>query len=112
MSWTTISELRAARAISLCRRLWWPPAGGIGDPTIDIGFMPTGAVHADFQLGWERALGDFAVDSGTAEASAGENGLQADDTVCYEHSCAASCRMRLTLQRQDRAMICLCATAI
>src|ERR1700735_2972845 len=96
-NWTTISELWAALVHSARCRCRWPPSGGIGDPTVDVGFVPAGAVDADFQLGWERALGDLAVDGGPGQAGAGENGFQADDTGCYEHGCAAACWVCLTI---------------
>ena len=38
------------------------PSDGICDPAVDVGFMPAGPVDADFDLRWERALSDLAVD--------------------------------------------------
>src|SRR3546814_2747906 len=37
----------------------WPPSSGIGNPAVDVGFMPPCAVGADFELGRERAFGDL-----------------------------------------------------
>ena len=49
------------------------PRDGIGDPAVDVGFMPAGPVGANFELSRERAVGDLAVDGGpgTARSSRG-----------------------------------------
>ena len=39
----------------------------IGDPAVDVGFMPAAPVGADFELSRERALGDLAVDGGPGQ---------------------------------------------
>lgn len=57
------------------------PRDGVGDPAIDIRFTPTGAVDADPDLRWERALSDLAVDRSPRQASPVEDGFQANDTV-------------------------------
>src|SRR5690606_6098225 len=75
----------------------WPPAGRVGDPAVDVGFLPSRAVGADPDLGRERALLDLSVDGGPGHAGAGENGLQADDTVWLAHGRAASCWLFLTI---------------
>lgn len=36
------------------------PSGRIGDPKIDVGFMPARAVGADLDQAWEGAFGDVA----------------------------------------------------
>ena len=54
-------------------------------------FMPAGPAGADFELGRERALGNFAVDGGPGQPGPSEDGLQADDTVWFAHGRAASC---------------------
>src|SRR5690606_10328803 len=74
--------------VELAARL---PSGRIGDPAVNVGFMPSCAVDADPELGRERALGDLAVDGGPGQPGAGKNGLQTDDTVWLTHGCAASC---------------------
>jgi hypothetical protein len=114
----TISELRAAHVYSVIllpivyRLIGGSPASGIGNPAVDVGFPSARTVDANPHLGGEGALRDLAIDGGTGQAGAGENGFHADDTVCYEHGCAASCWVLLTLQRPDRAMICCCAIDI
>src|SRR5271170_587534 len=114
-NWTTISELRAARVYSvnrlptICRFTGGSPASGIGNPAVDVGFPPARTIDADPHLGGERALGDLAVDGGTGQAGAGENGFHADDTVCYEHGCAASCWVFLTnaeTRQSDDFLLC------
>jgi hypothetical protein len=66
--------------------------------------MPAGPVGADFELGRERALGNFAVDGGPGQPGPSEDGLQADDTVWFAHGRVASCWLFLTASesRQDR----------
>src|SRR3546814_10492787 len=51
----------------------WPPSSGIGNPAVDVGFMPPCAVGADFELGRERAFGDLAIDGGPGQAGAGRS---------------------------------------
>ena len=43
------------------------PCDWIGNPAVDVGFMPAGAVGADFELSREGALGDLAVDGGPGQ---------------------------------------------
>ena len=114
-NWMTISELRAARVYSvillptICRFIGSSPASGIGNPAVDVGFPPAGAVDADPHLGGEGALGDLALDGGTGQPGPGENGFHADDAVCYEHGCAASCRVFLTIaetRQSDDLLLC------
>lgn len=61
------------------------PANWIGDPAVDVRFMPAGPVGADFELGRERALGDLTVDGGPGQSSPGEDGFQPDDAVWFSH---------------------------
>src|SRR3546814_16302823 len=63
----------------------WPPSSGIGNPAVDVGFMPPCAVGADFALGRERAFGDLAIAGGPGQAGAGEDGPGAGDTVWLGH---------------------------
>src|SRR5258707_7249942 len=72
------------------------PGDGIGDPAVDVGFMPAGPVGADSELSRERALGDLAVDSGPGQPGPSEDGFQPDDTVWFAHGRAASCWLFLT----------------
>src|SRR6516165_8146490 len=67
------------------------PGCRIGDPAVDVGFMPAGPVGADFELSRKRTLGDLSVDGGPGQPGPGKDGLQADDTVRFAHGCAASC---------------------
>src|SRR5450631_2163808 len=80
------------------------PCDGIGDPAVDVGFMPAAPVDADLDLRRERALGDLAVDGGPGQPGPGKNGSQANDTVWFAHSRAASCWLFLTASetRQGR----------
>lgn len=57
------------------------PSNRIGDPAVDVGFMPAGAVDANLDLGRERSLGDLAVDGGAGQSRPDKNGFQTDDTV-------------------------------
>ena len=68
-----------------------PPCDGIGDPAVDVGFLPSRAVDADFELGRERALSDLAVDGGPGQAGSGKDGVQADDAIWCGHGSAAFC---------------------
>src|SRR5206468_1545108 len=65
--------------------------------------MPAAPVDADLDLRRERALGDLAVDGGPGQPGPGENGFQADDTVCFWHGRAGSCSLFLMTYetRQD-----------
>lgn len=56
-------------------------AGGIGDPAVDGGFMPSGAVNADPHLRREGSFGDLAVERRSRQPGAGKDGLEADDAV-------------------------------
>jgi len=51
-------------SLDLIKLAFRTPRDGIGDPAIDVGFMPTAPIGADFELSRERALGDLAVDGG------------------------------------------------
>lgn len=53
----------------------------IGNPTVDFGFAPSGAVNADPQLRRERAFGDLAIDGRAGQAGPVKDGFEADDTV-------------------------------
>jgi len=83
--WRKISLVRrmggAAASPTIIDLFSRSPASGICDPSIDVGFSPAGAVDADPDLRRERALGDLAVEGGPRQSGAGENGLQANDTV-------------------------------
>src|SRR5579871_2062217 len=57
------------------------PRDGICDPVVDVRFVPAGAIRADLELSWERALGDLAVDGGARQPGPSKNGFQADDTI-------------------------------
>ena len=62
-----------------------PPSDRVGDPAIDVGFLPASAIDADLDLGGKRAFGDLAIDGGPRQAGAGKNGLQANDTIWLTH---------------------------
>lgn len=47
--------------------------------------MPAGPVGADFELSWERALGDLSVDCGPGQPGPSEDGFQTDDAVWLAH---------------------------
>ena len=82
------------------------PCDGIGDPAVDVGFMPAAPVDADLDLRRERALGDLAVDGGPGQPGPGKDGFQTDDTVWFAHGRAASCWLFLTTAetRQGRRL--------
>src|SRR5262245_5637854 len=65
------------------------PLDRIGNPAVDLGFMPARAVGADLELSRERALGDLAVNGRPGEPSPGEDGFQTDDTIWLAHGGAA-----------------------
>jgi hypothetical protein len=79
------------------------PSDWICDPAVDVRFMPAGPVGADFELGRERALGNFAVDGGPGQSGPCEDGFQPDDAVWFAHGRAASCWLFLMASetRQD-----------
>src|SRR5579864_989601 len=52
------------------------PCNGIGNPAVDVRFMPTCTVGADLELSRERALGDLAVDGGPGQPGPGEDGFK------------------------------------
>jgi hypothetical protein len=60
-------------------------AGGIGDPAIDGGFMPTCAIDADWHLARECAFGDLAIERRAGQAGAGKHGLYTDDPFSVGH---------------------------
>ncbi len=67
--------------------------------------MPAGAVESELQLRRKRALSDFAVDGGAAQAGALQNRLEPDDAVgiCHgECSSPKDAKTRLE-QHWDRA---------
>jgi len=74
-----------------------PPSDRVGDPAIDVGFLPASAIGADLDLCGKGAFGDLAIDGGSGQPGAGENGLLTDDTVRLAHGCAASCWLFLTI---------------
>lgn len=44
------------------------PRDGILNPPVDVGFLPSRAVDADFDLGGKRAFGNLAVEGGPGQA--------------------------------------------
>lgn len=89
-----------------------PPFHGIGDPSVDVGFVPAGAVGADPELGRERALGDLAVERGSGQTGPGEDGFETDDTVWFSHGGDASHWRFLTAPEPEGARNYLCARNI
>ena len=67
------------------------PCDGIGNPAVDVGFMPAAPVDADLDLRRERALGNLAVDGGSGQPGPGKDRFQTDDAVWFAHGRAASC---------------------
>jgi hypothetical protein len=65
------------------------PSYWICDPAVDIGFMPAGAVGADFKLSRERTLGDLTVDGRPGQPRSSEDGFQTNNTVWFRHGRAA-----------------------
>src|SRR6267378_7661579 len=53
--------------------------------------MPPSPGGADFELGWEGALGNLAVDGGSGQPGPRKDSFQTDDTVWFAHGRAASC---------------------
>ena len=80
------------------------PSDWIGDPAVDVGFVPAGPVGADLELSGEGTLGNLAVDCGPGQPGPGKNGLEADDPVWLSHGSAALCLPCLMASgtRQDR----------
>jgi hypothetical protein len=79
------------------------PCDGIGNPAVDVRFMPAAPVDADPDLRWERAFGDLTVDGGAGQAGSSQDGLQADDTVWFSHGWPTCCWLflRTAETRQD-----------
>jgi hypothetical protein len=63
----------------------------IGNPAIDGGFMPAGAVDADPDLTGKRALCDFSIEGGSGKAGALQDSAQADDTIGFWHGSDSTC---------------------
>src|SRR5690606_11557290 len=59
--------------------------GGIGDPAVDRGFMPTGAVDADLLLSRESAFRDLAIDGRARQPGAVEDSLETDNSFGSGH---------------------------
>jgi hypothetical protein len=66
-------------SLDLIKLAFRTPRAGIRDPAVDVRFMPARPVGADFELSWERALSDLAIDGGPREPGPRKNGFQTDD---------------------------------
>jgi hypothetical protein len=84
---------------------FWTPSDWIGNPVVDVRFMPAGAIDADLDLGWKGTLSNLAVDGGPGQPGSSQNGFQTDNALWFPHGRAASWWVFLTAADPDRPSI-------